>query len=159
MYSQGVDAATTTELINALRAGGTWWITTFFSDIFDIGVVVGVLSVGVLVRRAVVERRRPIAVLRALGCQPRGVLAALLLEALLVTSIGVGLGLLAGFLVGYALVSVLAGPFSVPLRFRVEVPQVVVPVILVYTAVLLASVPSAVRASRLPVAQALRIVD
>jgi putative ABC transport system permease protein len=116
-----------------------------------------VLSLGVLALRAVVERRRSIAVLRALGYQPRGVLAALMVEALLLTSIGVGSGMAVGLAAAYAWVT---GPSTIAVvpAFGVDVARLLAPVALVYGAVLLATLLPAIRASRLPVAEALRIV-
>jgi putative ABC transport system permease protein len=158
MRAQGVDAVTTREALDADVTAATWWVNTFFGDIFDVALVVGVLSLGVLTLRAVVERRRPIAVLRALGYQPPGVLAALLVEALLLTSIGVVAGIAVGLSVGHTWVTNPNMVGNTP-QFGVDVPRLIVPVALVYGAVLLATLVPAIRASRLPVAEALRIVD
>jgi putative ABC transport system permease protein len=157
MAGQGVDVSTNREALDVEVANTTWWVTNF-SDLFVVGLVVGVLSLGVLALRAVVERRRSIAVLRALGYQPPGVLAALLLEALLLTSIGVGSGVAVGLAAADAWVTGPSTIAGVP-AFAVDVPRLLAPVALVYGAVLLATLLPAVRASRLPVAQALRIVD
>jgi putative ABC transport system permease protein len=158
MHAQGVDAVTTREALNADVAAATWWVNTFFGDIFDVALVVGVLSLGVLTLRAVVERRRSIAILRALGYQPAGVLAALLVEALLLTSIGVVAGMAVGLSVGHTWVTNPGMVGNTP-QFGVDVPRLIAPVALVYGAVLLATLLPAIRASRLPVAEALRIVD
>jgi putative ABC transport system permease protein len=158
MHAQGVDAITSREALDADVAGATWWVNTFFGDIFDVALVVGVLGLGVLTLRAVVERRRSIAVLRALGYQQPGVLAALLVEAVLLTSIGVIAGMAVGLSVGHTWVTNPAMVGNTP-QFGVDVSRLVAPVALVYGAVLLATLVPAIRASRLPVAEALRIVD
>jgi putative ABC transport system permease protein len=116
-----------------------------------------VLSLGVLALRAVVDRRPAIGLLRALGYQPPRVFAALLVEALILAAIGVVAGMVVGLLATYAWVS---GPSMVGQtpRFAVDVPRLLAPVGLVFGAVLLATLVPAIRASRLPVAEALRIV-
>ncbi len=75
------------------------WPTAFFR-MFDVvlrlGLLVGVLSLGVLGLRAVVERRRMIGVLRAIGYRRRDIMTGLLAEATLTATIGVVVGLSVG---------------------------------------------------------------
>jgi putative ABC transport system permease protein len=157
LESQGVDATTTRQALETDVANDTFWVTTFFSDIFELGLAVGVLSLGVLALRAVVERRPAIGVLRALGYQQPSVFAALLMEALILVAIGVAAGMAVGLLVAYAWVSGPSMAGQTP-RFAVDVPRLLAPVGLVFGAVVLVTPLPAIRASRLPVAEALRIV-
>ena len=64
----------------------------------SLGIVVGVVAIGVLSIRAVVERRKIIGTMRAIGYKSRMIAFSFLLEALFITLlgviIGVGLGLL-----------------------------------------------------------------
>ena len=64
-----------------------------------LGLVIGVAALGVISARSVVERRRQIGVLRAIGFQSRMVQMSFLVESLLVTLIGVVVGTALGLLV------------------------------------------------------------
>ena len=69
-----------------------------FQGFMSLGIVVGVVAIGVLSIRAVVERRKIIGTMRAIGYKSRMIAFSFLLEALFITLlgviIGVGLGLL-----------------------------------------------------------------
>ena len=156
LYAKGVDAVTTRQLYGEGIASADWY-WSLFTDLFDAGIVVGVLSLAILALRAVVERRRSIGVLRALGYQPPTVLVALVVEGLLAAGIGVVAGLAVGLVTGYGLI--VMGPISGRLQFGIAPSMVVVPAVLVIAAVLIGSFGPALRASRIPPAQALRLVD
>jgi putative ABC transport system permease protein len=64
-----------------------------------LGLVIGVAALGVITARSVVERRRQIGVLRAIGFQARMVQLSFLVESLFVTLIGVVVGTVLGLLV------------------------------------------------------------
>jgi putative ABC transport system permease protein len=65
------------------------------------GLVVGVAGLAVVATRAVFQRRREIGTLRALGFQRRMVLGYFLVEASLISALGILLGIAAGTLSGY----------------------------------------------------------
>ena len=79
----------------------TWLILGFLG----LGLVIGVAALGVISARAVVERRRQIGVLRAIGFQARMVQMSFLLESLFVTLIGVVVGTGMGLLVAWNVVA------------------------------------------------------
>ncbi|MFN2589813.1 MAG: ABC transporter permease [Actinomycetota bacterium] len=151
LFSQGVDAETTHDLLDeAYRAN-----KTFFSVIevlMRMGLVVGILSLGILGLRAVVERRHVIGVLRALGYRKRGVMAGLVAEAGVTASLGVVVGVFAGVLMGFMFVRQQAGTPD----FGVDAASLGGVLALVYLAVLAVTVGPAWRASRLPPAEAVR---
>lgn len=151
-YGQGVDAVTTASLV-AGEARGVLGLLDFFSDLLDVGLFIGVLSLGVLSFRAAIERRRVIGILRALGYQPGQVLIALLLESLLAALIGVTLGVGVGAFAGYVTA------LNAPNTFGFDWGRALWPAILVCLAVLATAVAPAVRASRIPAADAIRFVE
>jgi len=156
LYAQGVDAVTTRQLYTEGLESGKWY-WGLFEDLLDAGLLVGVLSLAILALRAVVERRRSIGVLRALGYQQRSVLASLLIETVLAAIIGMAAGVAVGIATGYGL---LASQTLFPRgsQLRIDALMVLVPVALVVLAVVIASLGPALRASRIPPAEALRIV-
>jgi len=156
LYSQGVDAVTTRHLYAEIIASGNWY-WSLFTDLFDAAIVVGVLSLAILALRAVVDRRRSIGVLRAIGYQPPIVLAAFVVEGLLAVGIGVGAGVAVGLAAGYGLI--VMDPLVRQTQFRIAPNMVIVPAALVVAAVLIGVIGPALRASRIPPAEALRHVD
>jgi len=91
-----------------------------------LALLVGFFLIYSAVSFAVVQRRAIIGVLRALGATRREVLAALLGEAALIGTVGAGLGLLLGVLIGHALVRLVAGTIN-DLYFVVTVSRVTLP--------------------------------
>jgi putative ABC transport system permease protein len=119
------------------------------------GMVIGILSLAILALRAVVQRRRSIGVLRALGYRRGEVIAGVVTEATLTTTCGVLVGTVTGLTTGYLYLngSIAATPFGF------DVVSLVGTLVLMYTAVLLATVGPALAAARTPPAQALRLQE
>jgi putative ABC transport system permease protein len=113
---------------------------------------VGILSLGILGLRAVVERRHAIGVMRALGYRRRGVMAGLMTEAVLTASIGVVVGVAAGTVMGYLFLL----QFAEGNPFGLDGPSMFTALGLVYGSVILVTLWPAWRASRLPPAEAVR---
>ena len=89
--------------------------------------------------------------LRVLGYGPRQVIAGVMAESVLCATLGVGVGLAAGYAVGIpAFREQTLGPF------QPDPATMVTALALIYAAVLLVSVGPALRASRLRPAEALR---
>ncbi|MFN2543322.1 MAG: ABC transporter permease [Actinomycetota bacterium] len=151
LFSLGVDATTTERLLDkGYRAQ-----RTFFSVIdvlMRMGLVVGILSLGILSLRAVVERRHAIGVLRAIGYRRRQVMAGLLAEAGLTATIGVVVGFTVGTVMGY----IFFQQSTTGNAFGMDGASAGSALGLVYGAVLLVSLGPAWRASRLPPAEAVR---
>src|SRR5207245_761859 len=91
VFSQGAEATTIQEIFDSASAG-TVAIVWTMRVLMGIGLLVGVLSLGILALRAVVERRRTIGVLRALGYRPAQVLVGVVSEALITATGGAGGG-------------------------------------------------------------------
>ena len=96
LLENGGDAATFTALVNENLAQQTAFYTVL-QGFLGLGLLVGVAGLGVVMFRAVRERRREIGMLRAIGFPTRIVRATFLFEAGLIalqgTAIGLGLGL------------------------------------------------------------------
>ncbi len=151
MFSRGVNAQTTKSILDAgYRAN-----RTFFSVIdvlMRMGLVVGILSLGILALRAVVERRHIIGVLRALGYRRRSVMAGLMIEAGVTTTLGVAVGSLAGLIMGF----IFFRSFYTSSSFGIDGITLWSALGLIYGAVVVVTLGPAWRASRLPPAEAVR---
>jgi len=157
LLSEGVDASLTRDLLDqGLVQGHTWG--AIFRLIVLIGVTVGVLSVGVLALRAVVERHRTIGLLRALGYQPRQVLAGMLAEGVLTVGLGIGVGIVVGLVAAFILVKGIQQGGPAP-DLAEAGPSLVVICATVLMVTLAVTTGPALRASRVPPAEALRLVD
>jgi putative ABC transport system permease protein len=150
--SEGVDVITTKSLL-ADDIATSYGIVTFIILLMRVGLLVGVASLGAVALRAVVERRRSIGMLRAIGYQPAQVLAGLLAETVAVATAGLAVGVAAAYALG--------GPFNQALAgagFSLDPGSIALTVGLVYLAVLLVTFLPALRAARLQPADALRTV-
>jgi putative ABC transport system permease protein len=123
----------------------------------SLGLVVSVAGIGVVMVRAVRERRREVGVLRALGFESRQVRRAFLAESSFVA--------LEGILVGAALAIVstwrllTSGAFGDSIAFTVPWGQVSIIIGLAFFATLAATASPARQAARIHPAVALRIAD
>ena len=158
MYSQGVEAVTTRELLDEGQVQSHAW-SAIFRLLGELGLVAGILSIGVLALRSVLERRRAIGVLRALGSQRRSILAGVLLEAMLTTGLAVAIGLAAGLESSYFywVAATKVGTFSIDLGHAASSLALIYGLLLVVTVIVTAG--PAVMASRLAPVDALRQVD
>jgi putative ABC transport system permease protein len=119
------------------------------------GMVVGILSLAILAFRSVVQRRRAIGVLRALGYHRGEVVAGIMTEATLTTTVGVVVGVITGVASGYVYLN---GTTSIS-PFGLDLLSLVATLALMYAAVLLATFGPALAAARTPPAQALRLQE
>jgi putative ABC transport system permease protein len=119
------------------------------------GIVIGILSLAILALRAVVQRRRSIGVLRALGYRRGEVVAGVVTEAALTTTCGVLVGVVTGIVAAYLYLNwtITATPFGI------DVGSLAGTLALIYVAVLLATVAPALAAARTSPAQALRLQE
>lgn len=154
VFAQGGDAMTIQEIGDGF-SGVTQAIGNTLELSAGIGLLVGVLSLGILALRALIERRRSIGVLRALGYGPREVLAGLLVEVLLTATSGAAIGTGVGLLLGGLLVRSVFGPGQI----EVDGSTLAWTLGLMYVAVLLVTIGPALRAARLAPSEALRVVD
>jgi hypothetical protein len=99
LFPSGVEAVPTRDLLDA----GSAAVRNFAAEaqlLITAGLLVGVLSLGILAMRAVVERRRSIGVLRAVGFQSRQLMLAVVGESLLTATGGIVVGLFIGLILG-----------------------------------------------------------
>lgn len=122
-----------------------------------LGLVVGVAGLGVVMIRAVRERRRQIGVLRSLGFPSGAVRAAFLTESSFVAAEGIAVGVILGMVVAWRLVT--QGVFGGRLEFSVPVWQMALLILGTFFASLLATATPAQQASRIRPAVALRMTD
>jgi putative ABC transport system permease protein len=155
-FSQGVEAMTfEREAGEMFEAFGS--LFSAMTLLVRSALVVGLASLGILAVRAVVERRRQIGVLRALGFRRRQILFGLLAENLGLATFGVVMGLVTGLTMGQLMLRSFVEDGSVPLVF--DLPQLAGVVLLVFAATAVVTVGPAVRAACLPPAQAARHLD
>jgi putative ABC transport system permease protein len=159
MLGQGVEAVTTRTLLDQGQVQGHTW-SSIFRLLGMMALVAGVLSLGVLALRSVLERRRAIGILRALGWQSRQVLAGVLIEAGLVTGLAIVLGLAAGLESSWFLHQAVttAGPdYGLDGAWAAITLATSFAVLMAVT--IIVTIGPAVRASRLAPIEALRLID
>lgn len=127
-------------------------LNDFFVAMMRVGLLVGILGLGAVALRAVIERRRSIGVLRAVGFFRLQILAGMMIETALIAT--------AGLVVGIAVALGLGGPLLAALspksQFSIDYSNILLTVGIVYAAVLLVTFLPALRAARLRPAEALR---
>ena len=122
-----------------------------------LGLVVGIAGIGVIMVRAVRERRRQVGVLRALGFQAAAVRAAFVVESAFVAVEGVLLGSLLALVCAWSIT--LTDAFGSSLAFRVPFGAIGLLVVGTFVCALLATALPARAASRIRPAVALRLAD
>ena len=128
-----------------------------FIGFMGLGLVVGVASIGVVMTRAVVERRQQIGVLRAIGYRRRMVQLSFLLEASFIALFGTAIGVVLGLILSYtAIRDIRAEEAEGNLRWVVPWFQIGVIVAVTYVFSLLGTYLPARHASRIYPAEALR---
>ena len=128
-----------------------------FIGFMGLGLVVGVAAIGVVMTRAVVERRQQIGVLRAIGYRRRMVQLSFLLEASFVALFGTAIGIVLGLILSYNAISdIRAEEAEENLKWVVPWFQIIVIVAVTYVFSLLATYLPARQASRIYPAEALR---
>lgn len=151
LFAQGVDADAVQKLLDdADRANRAFFST--IDVLMRMGLVVGILSLGIVALRIVTERRHVIGVLRALGYKSREVMAGLLAEAAVTTTIGAVVGMAVGVPMGYLFYRQQDNQPG----FGIDFASIGGVLGLIYLAVLLVTLGPAWRASRLPPAEAVR---
>jgi putative ABC transport system permease protein len=122
-----------------------------------LGLVVGVAGLGVVMVRAVRERRRQVGILRSLGFEAGAVRKAFVTESAFVALEGICIGTALAILTAWRLVS--NETFGEDLAFSIPWVQLAVLVVGTFVASLLATATPAQQASRIRPAVALRITD
>ena len=120
-----------------------------------LGLVVGIAALGVIATRAVVERRRHLGLLRAIGYQSRMVQASLLLEAGIVALLGTAIGVVLGLMLARNIVAYLASQHP-EILWVVPWRQIALLSVVTWLAVLLTTILPAWRAGKVTPAEGLR---
>ncbi len=153
--ANGADA----ESFRAIVASNLSSQTQFFrlmQGYLALGLVVGIAGLGVVMVRAVRERRRQVGVLRSLGYEAAAVRRAFMLESAFVAAEGIAIG------TGLAVVTafqIVANDTFGDLTFALPWGQLAVLVVATFGASILATAAPAQQASRIRPAVALRLAD
>jgi hypothetical protein len=149
----GLEAQTLQDRLDQAVAS-SWTVNRLIQGFIGLGLVVGVVALGVVSARAVVERRQQIGVLRAIGFQPGMVRLAFLPEASFISLAAIATGCALGLITAYNVVAHRGEQQDVALA----VPWLNLAVIftVVYLASLASTLLPAIRASRVYPAEALR---
>jgi len=126
-----------------------------FEAFLALGLVVGIAGLGIISIRSVVERRKEIGVLRAIGFRKRMILASFLLENSYVALLGIMIGIILGIDLGYAIATSPGSgvSFVIPWLSLLEI------IGFSYGLAVLTTVSSSRRAARIPPAEALRYTE
>ncbi len=153
LFSQGVQATSSREILDQFYESSIEYATAY-DVLLHLGLLVGVLALTMVGIRAAIERRRAIGILRSLGYQPPRVIAGLLIESMLTTTIGVLTGVGAGLVTGSFLITAGVEAGAV---FGLDAERMALALIVVYAAVLIVSTPLASRVARMAPTEAIRI--
>src|SRR3989454_1592330 len=126
-----------------------------FEAFLALGLVVGIAGLGIISIRSVVERRKEIGVLRAIGYRKNMILSAFLLENSYVALLGILIGIVLGIDLGYAIAT---SPGS-GLTFVIPWISLLEIIAFSYGLAVLATLSSSRRAARIPPAEALRYTE
>jgi putative ABC transport system permease protein len=154
LFAKGVDADSVQTLLDTQDRANRAFFSTI-DVLMRMGLVVGILSLGIVAFRIVTERRHVIGVLRALGYKRRSVMLGLMAEATVTATIGAVVGIVVGVVMGYLFYQ---QQDSKP-GFGIDFSSIGGVLGLIYVAVLLVTLGPAWRASRLPPAEAVRYTE
>ena len=157
LVENGADAEAVADNIESSLAQQNGFFT-LMQQFVGVGLVVGICGIGVIMVRAVRERRRVIGVLRSLGFLPQAVARAFMIEAGFVAIEGTFIGVVVALIGTYGLVSSDAG-FVEGMTWGVPWGDVGLIVAIALGASALTAVLPARRASKIQTAEALRITD
>ena len=158
LLAQGVDAKTFASVIHdGLKQNEGFF--TLMQGYLALGLLIGIAGLGVVMVRAVRERRRQIGMLRAMGFSHRVVRSSFLFEAAFVAIQGTVLGVVLGLIVSYQLLVNSSAFGDQRLGFSVPWAALLIVLSLVVLASLAAAFTPANQASRIKPAVALRIAD
>jgi putative ABC transport system permease protein len=132
-------------------------IFTLIQLFLSLGLIVGILSLGIVTARSVIERRQEIGMMRALGYRRRDIRRTFLLEMLTTVTLGVLIGAALAILVSFGLWVAVVQRLNIP--YVVPWGELVVIAAIAYVATTLATLGPIVRASRIPPAEALRYIE
>ena len=154
LFPTGVDATTTQQQLDE----GSAFLRNFAAEVqllLTAGLGVGVVSFGLLAMRAVIERRRSIGLLRAVGFQPGHLLVAMIGESLLMATGGIVSGVIGGLGVGYLFFS----RYYPGAHMAFQVEGLLLASALIYLTAIAVTIAPAMAIARTAPASALRLTD
>lgn len=152
----GAEADSFEQIVSENLAGQTQFFR-LMQGYLALGLIVSIAGLGVVMIRAVRERRREVGVLRSLGFPSASVRRAFLIESSFVALEGIAIGTSLALLTAWRLVS--NDTFGGTLDFTIPWGQLAVLVVTTLVVSLLATAAPAQQASRIRPAVALRIAD
>jgi putative ABC transport system permease protein len=155
--ANGADGDTVTDLIAVLFSQNNAFFT-LMQQFVAVGLVVGIAGIGVIMVRAVRERRRQVGVLRAIGFRKGTVAWAFVIEAAFVAVAGTLMGVLIALVASWGLTTSDAS-WAEDLQFGLATRDILLIVGLALVAALIAAVLPARAASDIRPAAALRITE
>jgi putative ABC transport system permease protein len=154
--SNGLDAQSFKALIEEFQ-GVNLQFFQLMQAYLALGLLVGIAGLGVVMVRAVRDRRRQVGVLRSLGFVPHQVRRAFMLESGFVAFEGIVVGAVLALITAAQLVA--TGEFGENVAFSIPALQLGILTVTALIASLIATVWPAQQASQIPPAVALRIAD
>lgn len=127
---------------------------SFMQSFVSLGLVVGVLGLIIVSLRGITERTREIGMMRAIGFQRAEVITAVVIEIFAVAFVGLVIGFINGFILGYGMYTQYLADFD----FRFIIPWKMLAIFTFVTVLLsiIAAILPARRASKIPPSEALR---
>ena len=155
--ANGADPETVHSVVTTALAQSSGFFT-LMQQFVGAGLIVGVAGIGVIMFRAVRERRREVGVLRSLGFPSSAVARTFMFEAGFVATLGVVIGVVIALIASYVL-AVAGADFAVGFQFGVPVGEVLLIMAVALVPAMLAAVLPPRQASRIEPAVALRAND
>jgi putative ABC transport system permease protein len=156
--ANGADAETFTSVVDAELAETNGFMR-LMQGYLGLGLLIGIAGLGVVMIRAVRERRRQVGMLRAMGFSAAVVRRAFLLEASFVAVQGIVIGIALGLVTAWQVMTQSDAFGSQDLTFTIPWLHVAVIFAVPLVASLFATVSPAAQAARIRPAAALRIAD
>jgi putative ABC transport system permease protein len=148
----GVDAAVVRDQVLQLNQQNNV-VYGVIQVFLGLGLIIGVASLGIIAVRSVLERRRDIGIMLAMGLEKRKVFMSILIEVLFITILGSVIGILTGTASSYAIYlsnTQPTNPFTFPVSLIVGIYA------LIYVAAVICTLGPARSAAALPPADAVR---
>ncbi len=155
--ANGADAQTVHSMVTTALAQNSGFFT-LMQQFVGAGLLVGIAGIGVIMFRAVRERRREVGVLRSLGFPHSAVGNTFMFEAGFVAALGITLGVVIALIASYVLAAS-GADFADGFEFGVPIGEVVLIVGVALVSAILAALLPARQASRIQPAVSLRVVD
>ncbi|MEM2899889.1 MAG: FtsX-like permease family protein, partial [Thermoplasmata archaeon] len=128
-----------------------------FKVFLGMGLIVGITGLGVITLRAIIERKQEIGIMRAIGFKRSMILNALIVEILIVATLGALVGIIVGVTVSWEIFEVNIDDPTI--EFKIPWLDILYIIGITYIASLACTILPAYKASRMPPSQALRRMD